>query len=79
METTLHFTTDIKLTVKQLTELARQLPKKERIRLASILVEEDFITKKERLLKIKEGLEDAQLYKEGKIQLRTLTDFLADV
>jgi hypothetical protein len=80
METTLNFNTSIQLTVSQLVDLAKQLPKKERVQLASILIEEDdFISKEELILKIKEGLEDVKLHKEGKIKLRTLDDFLADV
>lgn len=80
METTLNFNTSIQLTVSQLVDLAKQLPKKERVQLASILIEEDdFISKEELILKIKEGLEDVKLHKEGKVKLRTLDDFLADV
>jgi hypothetical protein len=80
METTLNFNTSIQLTLSQLVDLVRQLPKKERVQLASILIEEDdFMSKKELSLKIKEGLQDAKLHKEGKIKLRTLSEFLADV
>lgn len=80
MERTLKLNTNIQVTVSQIVDLARQLPKKERLQLASILIEEeDFISKDELLFKIKEGLEDVKLLKEGKIKLRTLDDFLADV
>lgn len=77
MKTTLNFNTSIQLTLNQLVDLAIQLPKKERFKLASILVEEeDYISKNELVSKIKEGLQDAKLHKEGKIKLRTLYEFL---
>jgi hypothetical protein len=80
MERTLKLNTNIQVTVSQIVDLARQLPKKERLQLASILIEEeDFISKDELLFKIKEGLEDVKLHKEVKVKLRTLDDFLADV
>jgi hypothetical protein len=37
------------------------------------------MTKEELVERIKEGLEEVKLYKEGKIKLRTLKEFLADV
>ena len=80
MDTILNLNTNIQISLDNLIHLAKQLPKSERIKLATILVEEeDFISKDELLLKIKEGLEDVKLHKEGKIKLRTLDDFLADV
>ncbi|MDP1817614.1 MAG: hypothetical protein Q8K92_24350 [Leadbetterella sp.] len=80
MERTLKLNTNIQVTVSQIVDLARQLPKKERLQLASLLIEEeDFISKDELLFKIKEGLEDVKLHKEGTVKLRTLDDFLADV
>jgi hypothetical protein len=80
METILNFETSIKVTLSQLVDLAKQLPKKERVQLASILVEEEiFISKEKLILKIKEGLEDVKLHKAGKIKLKTLDDFLIDV
>ncbi len=79
MKATININTNIQLTVKQLTELAKQLPKKERMKLATALAEEEFITKEEVVAKIKEGLEEVKLYKAGKIELRTLKEFLADV
>jgi hypothetical protein len=80
MKTTLNFETRIQLTLNQLVDLAIQLPKKERFKLASILVEEDdVISKNELILKIREGLQDAKLHKEGKIKLRTLSEFLENV
>lgn len=81
MEATLNFSTNIQLTLSQLVELARQLPQKERAKLASMIIEADepTMSKDELKAKIKEGLQDAKLHREGKIKLRTLTEFLADV
>ncbi len=80
MKTTLNFNTSIQLTLNQLVDLAIQLPKKERFKLASLLVEEEeYISKNELISKIKEGLQDAKLHKEGKIKLRTLSEFLQNV
>lgn len=80
MEAIINFNASIQLTVNQLADLARQLPKKERVRLASILVEDnDYISKVELTAKIKEGLNDLKLHKQGKIKLRTLTEFLKNV
>lgn len=85
METTLNFSTNIQLTLSQLVELARQLPPKDRAKLASMLIEADadtdsaVMSKKELKANIKEGLQDAKLHREGKIKLRTLTEFLEDV
>jgi hypothetical protein len=80
MEATLNFSTNIQLTLSQLAELARQLPQKDRAKLALMIIEEDEpMSKAELKAKIKEGLQDAKLHREGKIKLRTLTEFLADV
>lgn len=85
MEATLNFSANIQLTLSQLVELARQLPPKDRAKLASMLIEADadadsaVMSKKELKAKIKEGLQDAKLHREGKIKLRTLTEFLEDV
>jgi cell fate (sporulation/competence/biofilm development) regulator YlbF (YheA/YmcA/DUF963 family) len=85
MEATLNLNTTIQLTISQLAELVRQLPQKERAKLASMIIESDakanepIMSKNELKAKIKEGLQDAKLHREGKIKLRTLTEFLADV
>lgn len=83
MEATLNFSANIQLTLSQLVELARQLPPKDRAKLASMLIEADadsaVMSKKELKAKIKEGLQAAKLHREGKIKLRTLTEFLEDV
>lgn len=84
MGVTLNFNTNIELTLSQLVELARQLPQKDRIRLASMIIQSDAeddaptMSKDELKTKIKEGLQDAKLHREGKIKLRTLTEFLSE-
>ena len=79
METTLNFSANVQLTLSQLAELAKQLPQKERIKLASMIMEDQqTMPKSELKAKIKEGLQDAKLHREGKIKLRTLSEFLAD-
>ncbi|TDB67022.1 hypothetical protein [Arundinibacter roseus] len=78
MESTLNFNTNIQLTLSQLVELVRQLPQKDRLMLASMLLDDDPALSKDDLKeKIKEGLQDAELHREGKVQLRTMTEFLA--
>ena len=80
MKATLSLNTNIRLTFRQLKDLAKQLPEKKRIELATILMDGDEgMTKAQLLAKIREGLNDARLHKEGKIQLRTLDEFLSDV
>jgi hypothetical protein len=80
MEAILNFNTNIQLTLSQLVELARQLPENERAQLALMLIEEEPVMSKNELkVKIKEGLQDAKLHREGKIKLRTLSEFLVDV
>lgn len=74
-------TLKVHLSVKKLAELARQLSPKEKSKLIALLQEEEeeYMTKEELVERIKEGLEEVKLYKEGKIKLRTLKEFLADV
>jgi hypothetical protein len=81
MERTLNLNTQIRLTVGQLTDLAKQLPKKERLKLASILLEEDdtLMSKAQLLDKIREGLEEVRLYKEGKTELKSARAFLNEL
>jgi len=80
MKTTLNLNTNIQLTFKQLKDLAKQLPEKKRIELATILVDgEETMTREELVAKIKEGLKEAKLHKEGKIKLKTLEEFLSNV
>jgi len=77
MESTINI--NILLTVNQLAEVIRQLPKKEKAKLREILNEDEILTKEQIFEKIKEGLNDVKMHKEGKIKLETLEDFLANV
>jgi hypothetical protein len=81
MEATLSFNTNIQLTLSQLVELAKQLSKEDRAKLAALLMEVDqpVLSKAELKGKLEEGLQDAKLHREGKLQLRTLTEVLGDV
>ena len=82
MRAVLNVNTNIQLNFNQIANLAKQLPKKQKAKLATILAketDEEEITKAELVAQIKEGLEEVKLYKEGKKQLRTLKEFLADV
>lgn len=54
--------------------------KDEGSKINAILVKEsDFITKEELIRKIKAGSEEVKLYQEGKIKLKTLDEFLAEL
>lgn len=84
MKTLLTVTTNVQLTFGQLAALAKQLPTKQKAKLVSILVnepdeKEDEMTKAELVARIREGLEEVKLYREGKIKLQTLKEFLNDV
>ena len=80
MKTTLNSQTNVQLTLSQLTELAKKLPLKDRMKLASVLMEEEeIITKEELVARIKDGLEEVRLHKDKKIQLSSLKEFLEDV
>lgn len=74
-------TLKVRLSVKKLAELAQQLSPKQKAKLITLLQEDEeaYMTKEELVEQIKEGLEEVKLYKEGKIKLRTLKEFLADV
>ena len=74
-------TLKVRLSVKKLAELAQQLSPKQKAKLITLLQEdeEEYMTKEELVEQIKEGLEEVKIYKEGRIKLRTLKEFLADV
>jgi hypothetical protein len=74
-------TLKVRLSVKKIAELAQQLSPKQKAKLITLLQQdkEEYMTKEELVEQIKEGLEEVKLYKEGKIKLRTLKEFLADV
>jgi hypothetical protein len=42
-------------------------------------VDQPVLSKAELKVKLEEGLQDAKLHREGKLQLRTLTEVLGDV
>jgi lysyl-tRNA synthetase class I len=83
MRAVLNINTNVQLNFKQIAEVARQLPKPQKVKLATILTketeEEDTMTKAELVARIKEVLEEVKLYKEGKVKFRTLKEFLDDV
>jgi TusA-related sulfurtransferase len=61
-----------------LVELARQLPKKERAELASILMDDE--PSKEQILKgLKEAIEEVNLAKKGKIKLKSAREFINEL
>ena len=77
METRLTTNATVQLTLHQLTDLAKQLPKKERLKLAATLLDEDVpLTKSELVARIKRGLDEVNLYKAGKINLKSAREFL---
>jgi hypothetical protein len=73
MRATININTNIQLTFNQITDIAKQLPKKQQAKLVSILVkengieEEEEITKAELIASIKEGLEEENFIKKGKL------------
>jgi phosphopantothenate synthetase len=80
MKSIVNFNTDINLTFNQLVSIAKQLPEKDRVRLAAILVESDSNASKEEILdRIKQGLKEVKLYKEGKIKLKSAREYLNEL
>ncbi len=80
MATALNINTNIRLNFNQLADLARQLPKREKAKLANILVEDETIKTKAQIIDdIREALEEVKLYKQGKIELQTLAEFLDEI
>jgi hypothetical protein len=85
MKAVVNINTNIQLTFNQITDIAKQLPKKQQAKLVSILVkengieEEEEMTKAELVARIKEGLEEVKLYKEGKIKLQSAREFLNEL
>jgi hypothetical protein len=82
MKAVLSVNTNIQLNFNQIINLAKQLPKKQKAKLASILAieeTEEEITKAELVARIKEGLEEVKLYKEGKIKLQSARELLDEL
>ncbi len=69
---------NLSLSFHQLVELARQLPKKERVELASILIDDE--PSKEQILQgLKEAIEEVNLAKKGKIKLKSAREFINEL
>ena len=82
MRAILNVNTNIQLNFNQIASLAKQLPKKQKAKLASILAketDEEEITKAELVARIKEGLEEVKLYKEGKIKFQSARELLDEL
>lgn len=73
MQTSLNV--NLSLSFHQLVELARQLPKKERAELASILIDDE-PSKKQILQGLKEAIEKVNFAKKGKIKLKSAREFI---
>jgi hypothetical protein len=82
MKAVLSVNTNIQLNFNQIINLVKQLPKKQKAKLVSILAVEDHeeeITKAELVARIREGLEEVKLYKEGKIKLQSARELLDEL
>ena len=76
MQTSLNV--NLALSFHQLVELARQLPRKERVELASILIDDE--PSKEQILQgLKEAIEEVNLAKKGKIKLKSAREFINEL
>jgi hypothetical protein len=84
MKTLLTVNTTVQLTFGQLAALAKQLPQKQKAKLVSMLANEPEaepgeMTKAELVARIREGLEEVKLYKEGKITFQSGKDLLNEL
>ncbi|WP_041340137.1 hypothetical protein [Runella slithyformis] len=79
MKTVAHLTTDITLTFNQVAELARQLPKSDRLRLVTLLQKYDEPTKEQLLQDLREAIDEVNLAKEGKVKLKSARDFIDEL
>lgn len=83
MKAVLNINTNVQLNFSQIAQLAKQLPRKQKSKLASILEkdiqEEEFITKSELVARIKEGLEEVKLYKQGKVEFQSARELLNEL
>ena len=82
MKAILNVDINIRLNFNQIANLAKQLPQKQRAKLATILAietEEVEITKTELVARIKEGLEEVKLYQEGKIKFQSARELLDEL
>ena len=82
MRAVLNVNANIQLNFNQIANLAKQLPQKQRAKLVTILAketDEEEITKAELVARIKEGLEEVKLYKEGKIKFQSAKELLGEL
>ena len=79
MKATININANVQLTFSQIINLAKQLPQKQKDQLVAMLMKKEEITKEEVIAKIKEGLEEVKLYKQGKIKLQPLKEFLEEL
>lgn len=79
MEAVIQLNTNITLTFNQLVELACQLPKPERLRLASLLQNDDEPSKQQLLKDLREAIEEVNLAKQGKVKLKSAREFLNEL
>lgn len=82
MKALLSVNTNIQLNFNQIINLAKQLPKKQKAKLVSILAVEEAeeeMSKAELVARIKEGLEEVKLYKEGKIKFQSARELLDEL
>ena len=82
MRAVLNVSTNIQLNFNQIANLAKQLPRKQKAKLATILAKEtaeEEITKAELVARIKEGLEEVKIYKEGKIKFQSARELLDEL
>ena len=70
---------NLSLSFYQLVELARQLPKKERAELASILIDDEPPSKEQILQGLKEAIEEVNLAKKGKVKLKSAREFINEL
>lgn len=82
MKAVLSVNTNIQLNFNQIINLAKQLPKKQKAKLVSILAVEEAeeeMTKAELVARIKEGLAEVKLYKEGKTKFQSARELLDEL
>jgi hypothetical protein len=73
-------TLSVPLTFNQLADLALQLPKKDRQRLVALLQKEEGQSAKMQLkTDIKEAIDEVNLYKQGKKELRSVWEVLDEL
>lgn len=82
MKAVLSVNTNIQLNFNQIINLAKQLPKKQKAKLVTILAKEsseEEMTKAELVARIKEGLAEVKLYKEGKVKFLSARELLDEL